>query len=124
MKQAFSEKKSDECIRLKIRMLQRRLTYRDVARMAGIHPRVVSNVLCGNDRNWPPREAINRAFAEKIFVNRPRPRARQKPTNRQPPRVFGKCVGPYTKSSNPTSATPAAIPSVPSSSPPPVHSID
>lgn len=56
-------------------MLQRRLTYKDVAMMAKINPRVVSNVMCGNDTNWPPRDAINRAFAEKIFAKPPRSRA-------------------------------------------------
>jgi transcriptional regulator with XRE-family HTH domain len=101
MKQAFSERKSDECIRLKIRMLQRRLTYQDVAKMAGIHPRVVSNVLCGNDRNWPPRDAINRAFVEKIFTEKGRSRSRSS-----------------------RKRTPAASAPLPASTPPPAHSID
>jgi len=67
MKQALFENKFDECINLKVRMLQRRLTYKDLAQMAELNPRVVSNVMCGNDRNWPPRAAINRALKERIF---------------------------------------------------------
>jgi transcriptional regulator with XRE-family HTH domain len=67
MKQSFFAKKSDECIQLKVRMLQRRLTYQDVADMAKLNARVVSNVMCGNNTDWPPRAAINRALREKIF---------------------------------------------------------
>lgn len=53
--------------------------------MAKINPRVASNVLCGNDTNWPPRAAINRALSEKIFAKRPRSRIGRKPKPQPPP---------------------------------------
>jgi hypothetical protein len=51
----------------KLAMLLRGWNHSELAKRAGLNPRVLSNVLSGNTRTWPPRRAINRAFQQKIF---------------------------------------------------------
>lgn len=64
-------------------MIQRGLSYTDVAKMAGIDPRYVANVLAHNSNTWPPCSAINRAMGSKIF-------SKQKHTNNRKNRNYEK----------------------------------
>jgi hypothetical protein len=63
---------SDE---LRIEMIRRGLTYRDLAKIVGTVPQRIANVLSYSDRTWPIRAAINRALRKRIF---------RKPLRRQP----------------------------------------
>ena len=60
---------------LRIEMIRRGLTYRDLALMVDTVPQRITNVLCFSDRTWPIRGAINRALRMKIF---------RKPARRNP----------------------------------------
>jgi hypothetical protein len=62
-----------ERIALKIRLLQRGLNYRDLAKMTGRSPGLIANLLCGNDPYWPGRAAVNAALGEPIFSKRNMP---------------------------------------------------
>jgi alkylated DNA nucleotide flippase Atl1 len=57
---------------LRIEMIRRALTYRDLARMVGTIPQRVANVLSGSDRTWPIRRALNRVLRQRIFANPPK----------------------------------------------------
>jgi len=52
---------------LRIEMIRRVLTYHDLAKLAGIVPQRVANLLSNNDRSWPMRAKINQALRMKIF---------------------------------------------------------
>jgi hypothetical protein len=67
--------KNIESDSLRIEMIRRGLTYRDLAQIIGVVPQRVANVLCFSDHTWPIRRAINRALRMKIF----RKPARRKP---------------------------------------------
>lgn len=59
---------------LKIRLLQRGLNYRDLAKMTGRSQGSIANLLCGNDCYWPARSAVNAVLGELIFSKRNMPR--------------------------------------------------
>jgi hypothetical protein len=69
----------EDILTLKFFMVQRGLRVGDLARLAKLPPRVLSNVLVGNNHLWPPRTAINRALEMRIFQ-----RPTRKPTVRKP----------------------------------------
>jgi hypothetical protein len=69
--------KNAELDLLRIKMIERGLTYRDLAAMAGKKPQRVANVLSGSDRTWPIRAAINRALRSKLF-SKPKNTRRQR----------------------------------------------
>jgi hypothetical protein len=52
---------------LRIVMIQRGLTYRQVAALAGKTPQRIANVLSGSDGSWPIRAQINRCLRRRIF---------------------------------------------------------
>jgi transcriptional regulator with XRE-family HTH domain len=59
---------------VKIVLLRRGLKVRDLARMTGRTPALISNLLCGNDPHWPGRAAVNKALGLPLFSNKNRPR--------------------------------------------------
>lgn len=63
---------------LRIKMIQRGLTYRDLAAKVGRKPQRIANVLSGSDRTWPIRSDINRALRSKVF-RKPKNTRRQRP---------------------------------------------
>jgi hypothetical protein len=67
--------KNQESDDLRIEMIRRGITYRELAEMVGKGPQRVANVLAYSDRTWPIRAAINRALHKKIF---------RKPLRRKP----------------------------------------
>ncbi len=78
-----------ERIALKISLLRRSWTYKDLARTIKVHPGYIANLFCGGNPWWPVRAAINRALGEQIFTKQPssaisRP-ARRRPSARRSP---------------------------------------
>ena len=68
---------------LRIVMIQRALTCRDLAVLAGKNPQRIANVLSSWDRTWPIRAAINRALKRKIFRKPVRRKVGRKATNKE-----------------------------------------
>jgi hypothetical protein len=52
---------------LRIEMIKRGLTYRDLAAKTRKQPQRIANVLAGSDTTWPIRVSINRALKMRIF---------------------------------------------------------
>lgn len=67
----YALNQSAELARLRMAMLNRGWDSHRLAQKARIHLRVAQNVLCGNDKSWPPRAAFNRVLAERIFQKHP-----------------------------------------------------
>jgi hypothetical protein len=59
--------KNIELDELRIEMIRRGLTYRQLAEIIGRDKQQVANVLTGNNPSWPIRAAINRALRKRIF---------------------------------------------------------
>src|ERR1043166_3595363 len=65
-----------ESIDLRHEMVERGFTASQLAAMAHVGPRRISNVLTGNDASWPIRAAINKHLGQQMFrkpsIARPR----------------------------------------------------
>jgi hypothetical protein len=113
MDDTSEKRKKKDCVRVKIRLLERGWTYKDLARKIGRDAKQVGNVIYGNTTSWPIRKAINAVLRESIFpkpsaawmrrkrkVGTPRRGIRQAPAQAVPP-------------------PPGSSPSPPASKPPP-----
>lgn len=63
----------------RIEMARQGLSVGALAQRAKLNPRILTNVLCGSNRVWPPRRAINIALKKKIFSKPARVRRSRKP---------------------------------------------
>lgn len=59
--------RSPELIALKCELMRRGIDYRDVARMVGLSPKSVANILCGDSDARPARIAIEAALRVGIW---------------------------------------------------------
>lgn len=71
--------KNLECDELRIEMIRRGLTYRDLARMVSVGAPRIANVLSFSDRTWPIRAKINQALRKRIFYKPARQNPGPKP---------------------------------------------
>jgi hypothetical protein len=68
--------KNIELDELRIEIIRRGLTYKQLAQMTGRKPQQVANVLSGSNTSWPIRAQINRALRKKVFTKPLRRRRR------------------------------------------------
>lgn len=87
---------SSEIDLLKIEMILKRLNSRQLAGRSGVHLRVVQNILSGQNRDWPPRAAINQALGKRIFTKQSpaRPKPPEIPQRTEPPTPANRMMNP------------------------------
>jgi hypothetical protein len=78
MDETFRKSNRKECVRVKIRLLERGWTYKMLAARIKRDAKQVGNVLYGNTFSWPIRKAVNQALGEKIFSRPPSSRRRKR----------------------------------------------
>jgi hypothetical protein len=78
-----------EILQLRMEMLERGLKVHELARMAGVKPRRLANVCCGQDKTWPIRHKLNLALGHALFS--------------KPRRAHGSASVPKTMSPRPAS---------------------
>jgi hypothetical protein len=67
---------------LRIEMIRRGLTYRDLAALVKTQPQRIANILSGSDRTWPLRARINRLLRKRIFAKPANTRGRVEGTTK------------------------------------------
>jgi len=83
-----SDRAQKERIALRVQLIRRRWTYRDLAQRVKCHPGYIANLFCGDNPFWPIRAKINRVLGGDIF---------KKPTKFSVHRRCRKCTRACTK---------------------------